>query len=155
DPLIRLAQLRYAMATHKASGQAIGADRLADLAGFAPPTLHALGVRAANQLAHRMFSLVITNVPGPQAARYAGGVRMTEMFPFLPLGPGQAMTVALTSYAGGMYYGVNGDWDAVPDIGVISELIEESLAELLAAVGAHPLSAAGATRVAPRAPDCT
>jgi WS/DGAT/MGAT family acyltransferase len=149
DPLIRLARLRYAMATHKASGQAIGADRLADLAGFAPPTLHARGVRAANQLAHRLFSLVITNVPGPQAPRYAGGARMSEMFPFLPLGPGQAMTVALTSYAGGIYYGVNGDWDAVRDVALMSELIKESLAELLTTVGGHPLTAAGATGAGP------
>ena len=66
DPVLRLAQLRYAMASHKASGRAVGADTLTALSGFAPPTLHALGARAASGLTRRMFSLVVTNVPGPQ-----------------------------------------------------------------------------------------
>jgi hypothetical protein len=109
-------------------------------------------VRAANQLAHRQFNLVITNVPGPQVPVYAAGVRMSEIFPIPPLGPGQAMTVGLTSYDGGVYYGVNADWDAVRDVGLFGELLEESLVELLEAaegtasgsrVGRRPATPAG------------
>ena len=121
------------MAAHQASGRAVGADRLAALGGFAPPTLHALGARAASRLARRMFDLVVTNVPGPQLPLYAAGARMTEMFPILPLAPGQALSIALTSYDGGVYYGVTGDRDAIRDVGLLAELIEESLAELVAA----------------------
>jgi hypothetical protein len=80
-----------------------------------------------------MFSLVVTNVPGPQQPRYAGGARMTEMFPILPLGPGQAMSIGLISYDGGVFYGINGDRDAMPDLAVLAGLIEESIAELVAA----------------------
>ena len=144
DPVLRLAQLRYAMASHAASGRAVGADRIAELAGFAPPTLHALGARATAGLTRRMFHLVVTNVPGPQLPLYASGARMTEMFPILPLSPGQAMSIALTSYDGGMFYGVNGDRDAVPDLNTVAELIEESLAELVQAAGSDP--ALGARR---------
>jgi hypothetical protein len=69
------------------------------------------------------------------------------MFPILPLAPGQAMSVALTSYDGGMYYGINGDRDAVPDVHTVAELIEESLAELVAAAGAEsPLPVRRPTR---------
>jgi WS/DGAT/MGAT family acyltransferase len=139
DPVLRLAQLRYAMASHAASGRAVGADRIAELAGFAPPTLHALGARATAGLTRRMFNLVVTNVPGPQLPLYASGARMTEMFPILPLAPGQAMSIALTSYDGGMYYGLNGDRDAVPDLDTVAELIEESLAELVEAAGSDPV----------------
>src|SRR5207249_2417964 len=78
DPVLRLAQLRYAMASHAASGRAIGADRIAALQGFAPPTLHALGARAAVGLTRRMFSLVVTNVPGPQLPLNASGARLIE-----------------------------------------------------------------------------
>jgi WS/DGAT/MGAT family acyltransferase len=138
DPVLRLAQLRYAMASHAASGRAVRADRIAELGGFAPPTLHALGARAAAGLTRRMFSLVVTNVPGPQLPLYASGARLTEMFPVLPLAPGQAMSIALTSYDGGMYYGINGDRDAVPDVHAVAELIEEALAELVAAAGSDP-----------------
>jgi WS/DGAT/MGAT family acyltransferase len=139
DPVLRLAQLRYAMASHAASGRAVGADRISELAGFAPPTLHALGARATAGLTRRMFNLVVTNVPGPQLPLYAAGARMTEMFPILPLAPGQAMSIALSSYDGGMFYGVNGDRDAVPDLGTVAELIEESLAELVDAAGTEPV----------------
>ncbi len=68
---------------------------------------------------------------------------MSEVFPILPLGPGQAMTVGLTSYDGGVYYGVNGDWDAMRDIGLFSELLEESLGELVAAAAAAEASPSG------------
>ncbi len=143
DPVLRLAQLRYAMASHAASGRAVGADRIAELTGFAPPTLHALGARAAAGLTRRMFSLVVTNVPGPQLPLYASGARLSEMFPILPLAQGQAVSIALTSYDGGVYYGVNGDRDAVPDLQTITELIEESLAELVAAADTDAVMSAG------------
>jgi len=137
DPVLRLAQLRYAMASHAASGRAVSADRIAELGGFAPPTLHALGARATAGLTRRMFHLVVTNVPGPQLPLYASGARLEEMFPILPLAEGQAMSIALTSYDGGMFYGINGDRDAVPDVRTVAELIEESLGELVAAAGSE------------------
>ena len=153
DPTLRLAQLRYAMASHKASGRAIDAQSLTELAGFAPPTLHALGARAATELTRRLFSLVITNVPGPQMPLYAAGARMTEMFPILPLAQGQAASIALASYDGGVYFGVNGDWDAMRDVALLAELLEESLAELVAATATGAVGAAGDAPGATRRPD--
>jgi hypothetical protein len=120
----------------------VGADALVALSGFAPPTLHALGARAANGLTQRLFSLVVTNVPGPQLPVYAAGARMTEMFPISPLAPGHAVSIGLTSYDGGVYYGVNGDRDAMPDIAVLATLLEDSLAELVeAGAGAAEVAA--------------
>jgi hypothetical protein len=129
------------MASHQASGRAIRADQLTRLGGFAPPTLHALGARAATGLTRRMFDLVVTNVPGPQLPLYAAGARMSEMFPILPLAPGQALSIALTSYDGGVYYGLNGDRDAMPDIATLAQLLEEALEELLAAARGDRASA--------------
>jgi hypothetical protein len=139
SPLHRLALIGTAMAEHQRSGRSVSADALVSLSGFAPPTLHGLGSRASKGLTRRMFSLVVTNVPGPQLSLYAAGARMTEMFPILPLGPGQALSIGITSYDGGVFYGVNGDRDAMPDIDVLAALIEESLAEL---VDASPVAAA-------------
>jgi diacylglycerol O-acyltransferase len=133
DPVRRLLQISAGMAAHKQSGRSVDAQALVALSGFAPPTLHALGARAAHGLTRRLFSLVVTNVPGPQAPRYAAGARMTEMFPILPLGPGQAVSIGLTSYDGGVYYGINGDRDAMTDIGQLAGLVEDSLAELVEA----------------------
>jgi diacylglycerol O-acyltransferase len=136
DPVLRLTQLRYAMASHRASGRAVGADALTKLSGFAPPTLLALGARASRGLTRRMFSLVVTNVPGPQLSLYAAGARLREMFPILPISAGQALSIALTSYDGGVYFGINADRDGVRDAAALAGLIEESLQELVSSIPA-------------------
>jgi WS/DGAT/MGAT family acyltransferase len=140
SPVMRLSQVSYAMKGHKESGQSVGADALVALSGFAPPTLHAMGARLANGLTRRLFNLVVTNVPGPQVSLYADGAKLLEMYPVVPLGSGQAVSIGLTSYDGGVYYGLNADRDAMSDVDVLATLIEESLAELVA------VSMAGARR---------
>ena len=53
------------------------------------------------------------------------------MYPVVPLAKNQALTVGLTSYNGGVYYGLNADRDAMADIDVLASCIKESLAELV------------------------
>ncbi|MCW0213374.1 MAG: wax ester/triacylglycerol synthase family O-acyltransferase [Pseudonocardia sp.] len=132
SPVVRLHQVTHAMREHTSTGQNVGADTLVRIGGFAPPTLHALGARAASGISKRFFNLVVTNVPGPQFPLYAAGARMLEMFPVVPLAKGQALAIGLTSYDGGVYYGFNGDRDAMPDVEVLAGLVDESLDELLA-----------------------
>ena len=60
----RLQRISHAMRAHKDSGQAVAAEALVGLAGFAPPTLHALGARVASSMSRRVFNLIVTNVPG-------------------------------------------------------------------------------------------
>jgi diacylglycerol O-acyltransferase / wax synthase len=131
DPVVRLSQVSFAMKGHKESGQSVGADAIVALSGFAPPTLHALAAQVANGMTRRLFNVVVTNVPGPQFPLYAAGAQMLDMFPVVPLAKGQAISIGLTSYNGGVYYGLNADRDGMPDVDVIASLIEESLAELV------------------------
>jgi diacylglycerol O-acyltransferase len=131
DPVVRLSQVSFAMKGHKESGQSVGADALVALGGFAPPTLHSLGARAANGFTRRLFNLVVSNVPGPQFPLYAGGAQLLELFPVVPLARGQGLSIGLTSYNGRVYYGLNADRDALPDVDVIGALLEEALAELV------------------------
>ncbi len=134
SPVVRLHHVAHAMREHTSTGTSVGADTLARIGGFAPPTLHALGARAASGMSKRIFNLVVTNVPGPQFPLYAAGARMLEMFPVVPLAKGQALAIGLTSYDGGVYYGFNGDRDAMPDVDVLAGLVDESLDELLGTV---------------------
>ena len=134
SPVLRLHQVSFAMRGHKESGQSVGADALVQLSGFAPPTLHALGARVASGLSRRLFNLVVTNVPGPQFPLYAAGARMLEMYPVVPLSIGQTVAIGLTSYDGGVFYGLKADRDALPDADVLADCIEESLAELAGTV---------------------
>ncbi|MGH8893841.1 MAG: WS/DGAT/MGAT family O-acyltransferase [Actinomycetes bacterium] len=132
--VMRLHQVSYRMQAHKETGQAVGAEALAGLAGFSPPTLHSLGARVASGLSKRWFNLVVTNVPGPQQPLYAGDARMLAAYPVVPLAKGQALSIGVTSYDGGLYYGLNADRDAMPDVGVLAQCLEDALAELLETV---------------------
>ena len=134
NPWVRLARLSYAMRGVTGSGRTVGADALIALTGFAPPTLHALGARAARGLSRRMFNLVVTNVPGPQAPLYAAGSRMTEVFPVVPLVAGQALAVGMTSYDGRVHIGLNADRDGGGDVDVLADLVEQEVAALTESV---------------------
>jgi WS/DGAT/MGAT family acyltransferase len=131
--VMRLHQITHQMRVHAESGRSVGAETLVRLGGFAPPTLHALGARAASGFSKRIFNLVVTNVPGPQVVLYAAGATMLEMFPVVPLAKGQALAIGLTSYNGGVYYGFNADRDAMGDVEMLAGMISESLDELAGA----------------------
>ena len=132
--VMRLHQVSYRMKAHKEAGQSVGAEALAGLAGFAPPTLHSLGARAASSMSKRWFNVVVTNVPGPQQPLYADEARMLAAYPVVPLAKGQAVSIGLTSYDGGVYYGINADRDAMPDVDVLAQCIEDALDELVESV---------------------
>ena len=134
SPVMRLHQVSYRMQAHKDSGQAVGAEALVGLAGFSPPTLHSLGARVASGLSKRWFNLVVTNVPGPQQPLYAADARMLAAYPVVPLAKGQALTIGLTSYDGRVFYGLNADRDAMPDVDVLAQCLGDALAELLETV---------------------
>jgi WS/DGAT/MGAT family acyltransferase len=134
NPVLRMHHVAHAMREHKQSGQSVGANALVQVGGFAPPTLHALGARAASGLSRRLFNVVVSNVPGQQHPLYAGGARMLEMYPVVPLAKGQSLAVGLTSYDGGVFYGFNADRDAMADVDEFGDLVAEALTELVATV---------------------
>jgi hypothetical protein len=134
SPMMRLHQVSYQTKGHRETGQAVDAPSLAGIAGFAPPTLHSLGARVASGLSRRIFHLVVTNVPGPQQPLYVDGAQMVATYPVVPLAAGQALSIGLTSYAGKVYYGLNADREAMPDVDVVGQCIADALAELLEAV---------------------
>jgi WS/DGAT/MGAT family acyltransferase len=135
NPRVRLTRLSYAMRGIALHGQSVGADSLIALTGFAPPTLHALGARAARGLSRRLFNLVVTNVPGPQLPLYAAGSRMLEVFPVVPLARGQGLSIGMTSYDGRVFFGLNADRDGVGDVDVLADLIEQEVGELVETAG--------------------
>ena len=108
-----------------------GADALLDLAGAAPPVLHATLARLS--FTPRLFNLTITNVPGPQATLYAFGAPMTGVIPLVPIFAGHSIGIAVVSYAGRLTFGLNADRVAVPDLEVLEQGLAESFEELCAA----------------------
>ncbi len=127
---VRLQQIAYRMKAHADTGRGLPARRLAEVGGFAPATLHSVGARVASGLSRRVFNLLVTNVPGPQHALYAAGAELVETYPVIPLAKGQGLAVGLTSYKGGVFYGLNADREAMPDLDVLAACVGESLDEL-------------------------
>jgi diacylglycerol O-acyltransferase len=139
DPVERLLTISREMDGVKESGQAIGAQVLTELTGFAPPTIVAQAARL--QARQRMFNLVVTNVPGPQFPLYMLGRRLEAMYPNVPLAAGQALGIAIISYDGHVNFGLNADYDALPDVEDLAGDLRAAIAELVAAAGASPRSA--------------
>ena len=131
DPVSRLRFIRAAMDGLKESKQAVGAATLAAVNNLAPPTILAQASRL--NFSTRLFNLLVTNIPGPQLPLYVLGRQLQDLFPVAFLPENHALAVAIMSYNGGLDYGLLGDYDAMPDIDIVADGIEASLAELLAA----------------------
>lgn len=98
----------------KTSHQAKGAELLEQIGDWtAKEFLGALVKVTGRQLA---YNIVVTNVPGPPFGVKMLGARMTEIYPLVPLFSNQALGIALFSYDGGLFWGLNSDWDAMPDL---------------------------------------
>lgn len=131
NALMRLHQVSYGTQAHKDTGRSIDARSLSDIAGFAPATFHALGVRVSAQGARRPHDLVITNVPGPQTTLYANGACLVASYPVLPLSAGHLLTIGVTSYNGEVFFGLTADRDAVSDLETLAQCLRDALDELL------------------------
>ena len=131
DPVERLQAIRAQMDGFKESNQAVAGDVLAQMGGFAPPMLLALGARLGARFQQRVIQTVTTNVPGPQVPLYALGRQMLYAFPYVPIGGTIRIGIAIFSYLGRLNYGVTADYDSNPDIHVLCQGIESGVQELL------------------------
>jgi len=130
--------------------QAEGTTAVIELAGLAPPVLHATIAQAL--YATRLFNVTITNVPGPQQTLYVLGAPLREIHPLVPLAARHALGVAVVSYDGMVFFGVVADRDTVSDLDVLTDAMRDALEELraLAGVSAELGSAAGGERLGAR-----
>jgi diacylglycerol O-acyltransferase len=144
DPVERLALVRGEMEGIKESHQAVGARLLTELTGFAPPTVMAQAARL--QARQRYFNLVVTNVPGPQFPLYVLGREMRAIYPLVPLAQKLALGIAIISYNGRIAFGLNADFDALPDVELLGAQLDEALDELAVAAGLPAQRSARARR---------
>jgi diacylglycerol O-acyltransferase len=133
DPIERFRIVHEAMKGLKESGQAVGAELLTQMAGFAPPTVLAQASRLQSQ--QRLFNVVVTNVPGPQFPLYMLGRRLQRLYPQVPLVRNTALGIAIMSYDGTLNFGLLGDYDALPDLDDLAAALRDAIAELAAAAG--------------------
>jgi WS/DGAT/MGAT family acyltransferase len=134
DPIERLQTLSREMQIVKDSGQAVAAEALTALSGFAPPTIMSQAARL--QARQRLFNLVVTNVPGPQHPLYLLGRELEAIYPMVPLAENTALGIAIMSYNGQLNFGLVADFDALPDLEVLADELRSAIEELAAEAGA-------------------
>ncbi|MBW0015579.1 wax ester/triacylglycerol synthase family O-acyltransferase [Mycobacterium sp.] len=136
NPVVRLSQIAHATETNPTAASLVDARTIITLSGFAPPTLHAMGIRVATSypsFTKRTFNLLITNAPGAQSQMYIAGTKLLETYAVPPLLHNQALAISVTSYNGMLYFGINADRDAMSDVDLLPGLLSQSLEELLEA----------------------
>lgn len=132
-PKRRLAEIRAGTRHFKESMMAMSADTIIGLGAYAPGGLLAGAARLASR--GPWFNLVVSNIPGPPQPMYLAGARLVANYPSMPLGQNSALSIACTSLAGTMAFGLTGDWDSMPDIDRLAIALEESFEEICKAAG--------------------
>jgi diacylglycerol O-acyltransferase len=132
EPVRRLESIHAQMEDLKRTRQAVGAELLTGLLGFAAPSLLALGSQAAFRLPQPLVQTVTTNVPGPRFPLYLLGRKLRELYPYVPIGDHLQTGVAVFSYLDRFAFGITADYRGVPksDLRVLTEGITAGLAEL-------------------------
>ena len=132
DPVRRLRLVHEQMEFLKGSHQAAGPDALVRALGMAPELLAAT-VHTALLLRQPVIQTVTTNVPGPAFPLYVLGRKLVELYPYVPIATGFRVSIGNISYLGRLFFGLTGDFDAMPDLELLAEGIRTGFDELVKA----------------------
>jgi WS/DGAT/MGAT family acyltransferase len=141
DPVRRVARVVETMQALKQSKQRRGAELLEEVSDRVSSGLFAQFARLGARTLP--YNMVVTNVPGPQFPVYLLGAPLREVYPLVPLFRNQALGIALFSYNGGLFWGFNADWDAMPDLHDVVGFVETEC---------RALCSAGGSALAPQTP---
>ena len=137
DPIGRLLAVRNQMDELKGSHAADVGLTMTGMLAFVPPALVANATRQATQRGigrtQSFIHTVTTNVPGPQVPLYCQGREMLTYLPYVPLGGGMRVGVAIVSYNGRLAFGISGDYETAADIDVLAHGIEDAIGAMLKA----------------------
>ncbi len=131
DPIERLHAIHETTQELKDSQAALGIDMIMKVAEWTPPVLLSLGAQSIGG----QTNSIITNVPGPQFPLYMLGAKLVEMMPVVPLLAGVGLGIALFSYDGKLTWGINADYNLVPDLALFTQMVRESFVDFADRVG--------------------
>ena len=128
DPLARYRKITAATERLRSGNAAAAPVTGIKLAGLTPPLVQTVVARLA--YTPRLFNLTIPSAPVSPFTLYALGAPLRRVIPLLPIFSDHALGVVAVSYDDDVFFGLNADRDAVPDLEVMRAGIEEALAEL-------------------------
>ncbi|MCZ7616773.1 MAG: wax ester/triacylglycerol synthase family O-acyltransferase [Myxococcota bacterium] len=114
----------------KASRQVHGGQLLERLGDWTSKELLSAIVRLTGQ--QLAYNLVVTNVPGPRVPVYLLGARLVEIYPLVPLFANQGLGIALFSYDGRLFWGLDADWERLPDLHDVVLALQHEFAAICA-----------------------
>lgn len=130
DPIKQLEAVHARMARLKTGGQRQAGSAVLAAASLVPFALSARAVRAFTRFPQRGVVALATNVSGPRHPLTILGCEVTRLLPIPPLALQLRTGIAILSYADRLAFGVLADYDAAPDIEVLSRGIESAVARL-------------------------
>ncbi len=127
DPARRYRQISAAAAELRTNG---GADTEALLEAADAPAPLVQNVFARLAFTPGLFNLTVASIPTTPFPLYALGARLRRGIPLGSIFSGHNLGVAAIVYDQGLYFGLIGDEEAIPDLDVLRAGIEEAVAEL-------------------------
>lgn len=129
DAAARYESIKRSTSNLKKTNQALGAATLVELSSGTPITLLSLASRLAGPRI-RPFNMTVTNIPGPQFPMFLLESQMLANYPMVPLWAQHGIGVALFSYNGRLLWGVQADYDTLPDSDRFVAALHTSFQEL-------------------------
>ena len=149
DPIGRLYQVHASMSRRKRDGDPEGADLVLKAAGRTPVTVQQILSRLMSSA--RAFNLVVSNIPGPSVPMYMLGCPLEAVYPVVPLADNHAVSVGMVTVGDQACFGVYADREAMPDVDMLAQDIDDAIAELLA--GTEQITEPAGSLLAARARD--
>lgn len=129
DPLGRLYQVHASMTRCKREGEPEGSELVLKAASRTPVTVQ----QALSRLfaSPRAFNLVVSNIPGPTDPMYMLGCELQAVYPMVPLSDHHAVSVGMLTVNDQACFGVYADRQALPDVNLLAQDIDDAVTELL------------------------
>lgn len=145
DPVDRLKAVAMANASAKEQVSAISPMLLQDFGEVVGSVLLGIAKRVYARLTQFRpnYNVILSNVPGPDPARYFLGAAVSAMYPFGPVLLGAGINFTLWSVNGTLHIGLISSPEVIPALSNLAVCLNAGLSELLTEIdGAGTASAA-------------
>jgi WS/DGAT/MGAT family acyltransferase len=138
DPVARLKSIVAGTQVAKAQERLTGGRLLEDLAQMTAPAVASRAIRWAAGLGlfdrlRPPYNVTVSSVPGPPFPLWCAGSRVVALHPVGPVGEGAGLNVTAMTYQGTVQIGLLGCRRLVPDVQDLAIMLDDALAELVAA----------------------
>ncbi|HET6966320.1 MAG TPA: wax ester/triacylglycerol synthase family O-acyltransferase [Acidimicrobiales bacterium] len=137
DPVERLRAIHRSSIDAKQVQHDVGARKHLDLSDVLPPLLTGAALRAYSRsglesLVPPIYSLIVSNVRGPDFDLYLGGAKVVGIYPMGPLLYASGLNITALTLGDRIHLGLVACPDRVPDPWSVAELLPKALDELAA-----------------------